>query len=209
MPRPLAVLIGASAGPPAPTRLASTVASSANTTTVSTSAINTTGASLIVAIVAYYVSTGVFADSAGNIWTHATESSTPGCALYYCINPTTSATHTFSIAGGSYPAIAVAAFNNTGPLDLSIRGATGNQPGSGTPTYNGELLVTGYACNQSASGPYTVGSSFTITNQASPVSGEAIGVALAYLVQSTATAVNPTWAGATSQNVAMMASWQP
>jgi hypothetical protein len=110
-----------------------------------------------------------------------------------------------------------AAFAGTllsGTADINVGATnTGNtvQPGSGTPAYYGELIVCGLAPFLSApGGSFTVDSSFIIAAQAAQTT-PALGTALAYLVQTTASAVNPTWSGIGAGNTAaaMMASFQP
>ena len=84
-----------------------------------TSAIDTTGAQLLIVVAGVY-STGAtgkiaVSDSAGNVWYPAgargADFGMP--QIYYCYNPTTSATHTFTVTdlGGGGAAAAVGAFS--------------------------------------------------------------------------------------------------
>lgn len=172
----------------------------------STSALNTTGATLLIAAVASYGGTATpsVSDSKSNTWTALT--------LYdayiqflYCSNPTVGTGHTFEALGsGYYPALAVAAFSGTTASitnDLDVGSASGTQPGSGTPAHNNELILTACYRNQS-SGTASVNESFAITDTVDYSSGVNVGVSLAYLNQATAIALNPTW-GVTPIGAAM------
>ena len=68
------------------------------------SAIDTTGANLIVVMASYYrtVPASDFTDSKGNTWTALTERILPDIAarIFYCVNPTVGTGHTFSFADG-------------------------------------------------------------------------------------------------------------
>lgn len=171
-----------------------------------TAAIDTTGATLLVVATAYSTSfsgiTGV-SDSKSNTWTALTEyknGTTSTSRLFYCSNPTVGTGHTFSTVGGfsNTPAIAVQAWKGT-VLSVSAdfdTGAAALNPGSGTPSTNNQVIVTTMDTNVSAA--YTVGSGFTISDQINFSGGVNPGFAMAYLIQSAAAAVNPTWTGGAS-----------
>lgn len=78
--------------------------------------IDTTGATLII-IAAARFNAGSVSDSEGNVWTLIDTTGLDNVTVdwYYCIDPTTSATHTFSYTGGglTFPGIAVAAYSGT------------------------------------------------------------------------------------------------
>ena len=187
--------------------LTHTSAATANTTSVTTSAINTSGASLLVMVVAQWQSRtfGTISDSKSNTWSKLTARSVAGSVretLAYVANPTIDSAQTFTYTSAGlddYPAICVASFSNvatTTPLDQQ-NGGTGSgttfQPGSVTPTQDNELLVTGLG-QQSTPNTISIDSSFTVTDQQAYHSGNGnFGAALAYLVQTSAAAANPTW----------------
>jgi hypothetical protein len=168
-----------------------------------TSGIDTTGATALVANLCCYGPSGAPAltDSKGNVW-HPTSADDNGIVrhiLYYCVNPIVGSGHTFSIANVNYSSIEVAAFSGvTGaaPLDSYIvaQGGGGGslQAGSITPANNNSVIVAGvgFSANGTVS---SIDSSFTITDNQAAVSGQCEGGALAYLVQTTAGAVNPQW----------------
>lgn len=122
-------------------------------------------------------------------------------ALFYCANPTTSASHTFQTDDPDYPAICVAAFADTAvaPADQTSQAtatdATTIQPGSITPAEGNELVITA-VCYEVLT--VSINGAFTITDQVSALGGTSEGLALAYLIQTSAAAVNPTWTAAGS-----------
>jgi hypothetical protein len=182
-------------------------ANAAGTGTATTSAVNTSGAALIVVSISWFAGTPTLSDSAGNTWTALTTYGDTGnsadyCKLYYCVNPATSASHTFSVhsTATGYPVICVQAFSyssGTPSLDAATgfngtgTNTTTLQPGSLTPAGNNELLVTAATWNTHAITSTGV-AGYTITNQAEQGSNGISG-GLAYLIQSTGSAVNPTW----------------
>lgn len=186
----------------------STASGSGTQTGVTTGNINTTGAKLIVCNGAWYSggTTGTnptFTDSASNTWTKLTIS-TGGAysnALWYCINPTTSPTHNFSLTGTDpYPSLQGSAFSAGGTPTYEAEsgnsglGGTSLQVGSITPNGNGRLFVTGLQF--AAANTVSVDSSFTIGAQNDR--GQAQGGAIAYKIQTTGGAENPTWSWTTS-----------
>lgn len=191
------------------TLISHTAAASTDDVSVTTPGIDTTGANLIV------LATGeddssipVASDSKANIWTKLTTYGggtgfVPRVTLWYCFNPNVGPGHTFSNNAGpaSYPAISVAAFSGAGtaPFDLqngftsSNTGVNTIQPGSITPASAGELVMTGFSFGTTPSGTTPlIDGGFAVTDWADD-SAHSYGVALAYLIQSTPVAANPTW----------------
>ena len=176
----------------------------ANASGLSTAAIDTTGASLLVACFSDYTgqSPGVLSDSKGNTWVPLATQSSPSVRLrlFYAANPTVGAGHTFAAdSTNSFVGLAVAAFSGVAaasPLDLSSgansggASATSLQPGSITPTQAGEVVVLAVGVNEAAA-QVAVDSGFTITDDVS-FAAAFIEAALAYLIQTSAAAVNPT-----------------
>lgn len=191
---------------PAIALVAHTVAQSTNSNAVTSSAIDTSGASLLVLAINFIQTSGpgTINDSKGNAWVLATNVSAGSgqinTSLYYVKNPTVGSGHTFT--GGTtacFCTIFIAAFSGTDTsanVDQS-NSATASpvttlQTGSVTPTTNNQLLVTSIA-GASTSAVYSINSSFTVIDTVSVIAGQAYGGALAYLVQGTAGAVNPQW----------------
>lgn len=167
-----------------------------------TPAINTTGADLFVIAVAYLADGApVVSDSESNAWTAGTEY-TSGAGngrlrLYWCANPITDANHTFTCIGSnSFHSMAVGAFGGSvdstpvdGEVGAGSASATTQQPGSITPSINNCLLVSGVLYVGTADA--TINSGFTIGNTLGDASNFSVG--LAYKIQTTAGAENPTW----------------
>jgi hypothetical protein len=191
-------------------------AASTNGTSVTTPSYNTTGATFIVIVEA---AGGSFTptDSKGNTWTKAVNSASFGgeqSSIWYCASPSTDSSQTFSISTvNSFAALAVYAFTGGagGVLDKTNSGfnngsATTVQPGSITPTTNGQLIICALA--------YKVGSSATINSGFSTplisafASGQHYGGAAAFLIQATAAAINPTWTTTSGDDSASIASFK-
>jgi len=183
--------------------IAHTAAQSPDSGSFTTPSIDTTGATLIVLWLLSYSGVGrpTVSDSAGNTWTALTDhvdSSVSRGTFFYCQSPSTSASHTFSSTGATqFGSLYVEAWSGStsSPFDQQNGGAgTGAtlQPGSVTPSVDNELVVTGVGNYQIAETSYSIDSGFTITDQFTPT-GNSISGGMAYLVQTTATAENPTW----------------
>lgn len=191
----------------------SSIDGSANGDGFTTDAIDTTGADLLVVAVADldFFFTGTLSDSKSNTWTALTRvevsSSEVGVVLYYAKNPTVGGSHTFTFSQTfNKPSIAIAAFSGadlTDPFDqengTSPAGTTSSQPGSITPTEDNEVILAALSWEVAESGTVSVNSSMTITDQIDVDGSNHCGLALAYLVQTSAAAINPTWTSAVAQ----------
>lgn len=170
-----------------------------------TAAVDTTGANLIVLVVTDFAAgPGVtLSDSKGNTWTGLTaqtNSSNNGrVRIYYCFAPTVGSGHTFTVSGtGTFSAVGGAFFSGavTSPFDQqngaqnSNTGSTTLQPGSITPTEDNELVIV--ATNFNENGSVSIDGGFTEATELAPAGATNFGTMLAYLPQTTATAVNPT-----------------
>lgn len=195
------------------------VSTSAGATTsggpITTSAINTTGASLIVVQVNIYPSSGTvsLSDSNSNTWTEINGYMAGGSYhelhTYYCASPTVGSSHTFTASGGAKLAIAVQAFSGTAasPLDQQngsyTASGTSLQPGAITPSQNGCVIISGLAFYTGGASP-SIDSSFTRSEYVS-TGADVLQAACGYIVQSTASAVNPTWSW-TGSNIEVVAN---
>lgn len=139
-------------------------------------------------------------DDLGNTYTQLAfgDSSSYHIALFYCQNPTVSTTQKWTRTGspgGSAISIAVACFSGSVPTPLDQdtvgtgSGASSYQAGTVTPGQDNELVIAAVA--SASTGP-TIDSGFTVA-QFQPNSGDGVGIAIGYLVQTSATAENPTW----------------
>ncbi len=194
--------------------IAHTAAGSTTGSNVTTPSINTTGATLLVGAMAYYTTNGAtFSDSAGNAWTYLPSTGEAGAgsgsaAIVYCSSPITNAAHTFTASSSAgYPSIAVQAWSATNSaITTPVRAAaSGLSPGSGTPAYTNEILVT--MAGTGAAGTFSVDAGFTITDQIAYASGACYGVGFAYLVQTSAVTESPAWSGVTG-TASVLASFE-
>lgn len=183
---------------------------------LTTNALNTVGANLIViAITTFFNASGSsVSDSEGNTWTALTNASIAeaGLRLYYCASPTTDASHTFTISSGSPVMIDVIAVSgaHASPFDDESTnghgGGTSIQPGSITPAENGSLIVC--SLNNLAGGSPSVDSGFS-TNLASQETSS-LWSASSYIIQESSTAINPTWSwSSTAAAACAMAVFKP
>lgn len=163
------------------------------------SSIDTTGATLLVIHVADAdaVATTV-SDSKGNTWTPlAARQNSVESQLYYCASPTVGSGHTFTTSASSaFPAGQVLAFSgvDASPFDVQNGNTTTDstiQTGSVTPAEDGSLIVAGVGHVRGVSP--TIGSGFAVTDSNALYGGTYYGAGAAYLVQTTAAAINPTW----------------
>lgn len=179
---------------------------SADTNSVTSGAIDTTGAHLLVVLSSSFESATepTLTDSKSNTWVALTPQPMTASArarLYYCANPTVGSGHTFTLTGtGTYCSILVAAwveaagatFDPTKESGTTFTGTPDTvQPGSITPSVNDCLVLTGGAYAGPAGA--IVDSGFTIIDDEPASGGVCFGACLAYKVQTTAAAVNPTW----------------
>lgn len=165
------------------------------------SPIDTTGATLLVIVVADADGTSAtITDSKSNTWTGLTAPSSGAGRgrIYYSKNPTVGTGHTFTTSGTTIVG-AIMVFSGadtTSPFDVE-NGAiytteTSAQPGSVTPANNGSLIIAGFGGANSNTGN-SINAGFTITDAAALTPGVEYGVIGAYLIQGTLGAVNPTF----------------
>jgi hypothetical protein len=189
--------------------------------TVVTPAINNTGANFGVAVVADYNFVnplGPITDSnSGNVWIATTSYDATYCrvTIFYSTGPTFGSSETFTYTkSGSFPSMNVATFGGVlvpSPLDQG-NGAAGNatsiQTGNITPTTNNQLIIAGLNFNGTET--ISIDTGFTITDQQQFNSGNNFGGAMAYLVQGSAGAINPTWtfSGGSADTSANIASFK-
>lgn len=183
----------------------------ASSSTVTTNAVDTTGANLIVVAVGSYdgLTAEALTDSKGNTWTALTAYRRVGddrVRLYYCYGPTVGSGHTFTFAAtNSFSSIAVQAWSGaaSSPHDQengANAAASTIATGSVTPSENDEILVS--AAVNEAGTISSIDSSFTTSNLQAAAGGLAYGVGMAYKIQTTAGAENPTWTLPSSQKTA-------
>ncbi len=196
--------------------MANSIVGSSAGATVTSGAINTTGATLLVVSVAIYNTTptsGMLADGGvggTNTWNQLTDNADSFYPLhqrlFYSVSPTkTGASHTVTFnpaAGTVYPCISFYAFSGTA-LSSVFDAESGANSGSSTvlttlqatgtvtPAGNGELLVTGLTGNYF--GTPTCDSGFNGTEVSVNSTANNVALATAYQIQTTATGRRPTW----------------
>lgn len=186
--------------------LGNVAAGSTGANSVTTASVDTTGANLLVLCLSSYSSVArpTISDSKSNTWIAAADytknNGSPRSTIFYCYGGTVGSGHTFTASGTSSSAsIAVLYFSGavSSPKDQhngTITNSAGTiATGSVTPTNNGQLLVAMIGRNLGVGTGVTINGGFTIANQIATVGGNHFGIGAAYLIQTTATAANPTW----------------
>ncbi len=179
---------------------------------VTTSAIDTTGANLLVASAAWNagaVDPGVITDSKGNTWTSLAEHGSgtgERNALYYCFGGTVGSGHTFTYSGAfQFPSMQVQAWSGmaSSPFDVQngndVTAATSITIGSVTPSQANSVLITGIALDgEATAGNITINGGFTKSDTNAYSIGNFIGGAMAYKILTSSAATNPVWTTVTS-----------
>lgn len=216
----------------------STQQGQASTSAATTTAMDTTGATLAIIAVVYYgndiggtnnngaFNTAWVSDNQSNTYTALTDyrstqggnNSTCGVRLFYCMSPTTSVSHTATInAPGTniFPSIVLSVFSGTNTS--SVFDVENGNPASGGPftsvnagTISAVSTAVAYTalCHNEASATQPTG--FTIpTNGNVALNGGIPALGLTVSYKLNAgTVTNPTWAGATDIRAASIASFK-
>lgn len=185
-----------------------------------TPGINTSGSTLITLVVTSYSvnAAPTVSDNKGNTWnarTVITAGAGCRCRIYDCLNPTVGTGHTFTVAGTTtYSIVQVLAWsgaNTTSSFDqengAGAASGTSLSAGSVTPSENNELIVTGETLGGASAGE-TVASPMTLQNYTAFSSGNNMGSAIGYEIQTTATARNPSWSGGSQERAARVATYK-
>ena len=172
-----------------------------------TTPIDTTGAGLIVLALAWFggATEPSISDSQSNTWTNLTlgNANYPYVRLKYCLAPSTSGSHTISSShSNAYLGLAVAAFSGITSYDAQQNGGTQNNgttlsSGSVTPTGNAALIVSSLGL-AGAGQTTSIDSGFSVATHLAGSSSNWYGSDLAYLIQTTAAAINPQWSWGSS-----------
>lgn len=171
-----------------------------------TATLDTTGANFIFVSAAYFTA-GTFVDSGSNTWTSlGTTGTNPTSQNFYVASPSgTGVGQTFTYSGtATYTSVCVAAFSGvlaSSPFDSPGASNTATSislaTGSVTPTLATDFMITAVASGGGGS-PFSVDSSFIITNTIAFVASTHYAVGIAYKL-STSTAQNVTWTNNVSQ----------
>ncbi len=172
-----------------------------------TGSLNTSDANLIIVLVTRYTagSPVTLSDSKMNNWTPLFEQATAvlGAQLYYCSSPVVGGSHTFQVAGtGSFSGLAVLALAgaaSSSPFDVQ-NGNTGSantfiSAGIVTPSEANEIVVTGVMTNDNTDfdTAAVIDNSFIISSRVASIPSTSFAFGLAYKIQVSAVAENPTW----------------
>lgn len=193
------------------TVVASASAPGAGASAVTAGPIDTTGADLIVIVRPDYTG-ATMSDSVGNTYVIAEHADdTPGCYIYYKQNPTTSATHTFS-EDGIFDGLVVFALSGSvaSPLDqISVAQGSGSSgsPGSVTPLSDNEIVVVGVASNNNSVAP-SISAGFSNLIAYAGITDTSFQFAAAIQIQTSATAVNPTFSNLSGAWTAVTATFK-
>ena len=189
--------------------------------TVTSAAIDTTGANLITVCVSSYQTNPAptLTDNKSNTWTGLTvreQATAARIRIFYCFNPTVGSGHTFTATNSptaSFPTLIVHAWSGaaTSPFDQengnTSPGIGPTSSGSVTPTENNELIITAVSQGgASVTNQTSIDGGFTMSGNVSRLAGNHQAGAAAYLIQTTAAAANPAWthggSGATAVAIA-------
>lgn len=197
--------------------LNSATAGSVGGGSVTTSAVDTTGATGIVLAITQTTGTTTPADSKGNTWTSVSSqtSSFIRAQLFYCVLPcSVGAGHTFSSNGGAatFSSITVLSFTGTSASTFydshqssAAGGATSGQPGAVTCSLNNCLYVTAIGFD-GASGTPTINLGFNTAVGTPFLAANHYGTFMSYFIQTTATALNPTWSYSSVASAAILSA---
>lgn len=167
-----------------------------------TPGLETTGTNLIIITASYAsVATGLsMTDNKSNTWSFLTAHGTVGNVsvnLYYCINPIVGSNHSFTLTGSTiFGWVAAEVFSGGSIFDQQNGAASALASslatGSITPSEDNELIVSGEAYFGDST-MATINSGMNITDSFKDCCTTATTGAMAYKIQTTATAINPTW----------------
>jgi hypothetical protein len=181
---------------------------------VTTNAIDTRGADLIIVISEGNAGAGALSDSKSNIWTQlpSDQNTGPTLRILYAKNAIVDASHTFTSNPSGEVSIAVLAFsgsNLTAPFDVDNGAQTSSgttlQTGSVAPALDGELLV--FAVGDSWTGTASVDTG-AILDQGAFQSNVHFALASAYEIQTTKATRNPTFTTTADRRAAVIAAFK-
>lgn len=181
----------------------------AGVTNPTTGNVDTTGGNLLVVAVSSYSAGTTVSDAKSNSWTPLTVSTFGEARTFitYSQGGTFGSGENFTYTG-SYAAIEGAAFSGSAssPFDVQNTNAsaikvTSLSTGSVTPSQNDSLIIATIATGGGGGG-YSIDSGFTIIDSNDYVAFTNEGGAIAYKIQTTAGAENPTWSWTGSADAA-------
>lgn len=172
------------------------------------SGINTSGADILFLVAMCDITTApTVSDSNSNTWTEIRNHDNGFGRVIRLYRSAAGSTvvgsgHTFTVSlTNGVIGFAVSAFSGAASSSIddqeNSNGAIFSStlaPGSITPSENDTVVITGVGCSDSGSDPSSINGSFTIgAHVASDAGATGFGCGIAYLIQTTAAAANPTW----------------
>lgn len=183
---------------------------SGNNNDVATTSQNLTGANLIIGALTNYLptSTNSLSDNGGDsifLRPAIDDGSNVRTTPFYIVNPTSLSAFVISTStvANSYPTIcyiAVTTTSGTNPFDDEADntfGGTSAASGFVSPSQNNDILVAVWSGISDISSP-SISIGYNITSTPVTTSTTALRGMIAYLIQTTATGLNPTWSWTTS-----------
>ena len=170
-------------------------------------AMNTTGANFLALVITDFAAVTVTDSVTGcsspcNTWTALTSyPATPGVRMYYAQNPTVGTNHIVTVAGtSSFVSFCVLAFSNMLTSGVFVSGTDQHANGAGstlqccsiTPPSGHQVVIAGIGVS-STSITLSIDSGMTISDQFAYDPALGWGVGAAYKIQTTGTAIDPTW----------------
>lgn len=175
-------------------------------TPITSDAIDTTGATILVLAItnATTSNTPVVTDSLGNTWTACPNIA--GDAFYpwmfYAVNPTVGAGHTFSVNMGAafaqmvFSVLAFSGVATTSPFETQVVAASHTQSGDVVPADTNDLIIaTVSGDNGFAAATITIDGDFTNEPASTGQGTNGANLGIAFLVSPDGAATNPTWSG--------------
>lgn len=189
------------------------IAGSVGSGSVTTGGINASGATILVGAVIGLnspPSLGVTTSNSNAISYLTLQSHASGLALRLFFTASGSYTNgmTVSVANSAWSFLSVAVLALSGvastPLDQQNGTTTGTdgtslQPGSITPGEDNEIIVAAVTTSSTETA-FSINGGFTIADQFDLSGGNHFSLGLAYLIQTTAAAANPTWSWTGTQS---------
>ncbi len=180
----------------------------ADASEATTPAMDSSGANLLVVMFFTYAGfPATITDSKSNTWTYATPVTLGGAiemSVAYCHSPTVGSGHTFTmnvatldfsyLTAIGFSGAAAAAGYDTTVAGFSF-GTNTQQPGSLTPVEDNEVLITFLYGTDTGASNLTINSGFTEVEDIAVSDNSNSQIGLAYKIQTTAGAENPTWTG--------------
>jgi len=178
---------------------------------ITSTGVDTTGSTIIlVSVCSFGGTTTTISDSQGNTWTALptqTGGSSTQLQMWYCISPTTNASHTFTYAGnsGCFPAMEVVGWSGVDTLfpfdffktDAGTSSSTTHTAGALAPGIDNSLLISVMAFNNANF--TSIDSSFS-TYDPHNHDASTVGIVFGYQIQTTATSRTPTFTVNTSNS---------